>query len=89
MMQLPNLSHVGGDLNVMGNGEVSELGFPNLEVIKGDFILANSGFTRLPPKLNHVGGRVILSKSSPKSLLADVMRLAAQGMIQGGVYYCD
>ncbi len=88
-MILPNLTHVGGDLNVMGNGEVNELGFPNLEVIKGDFILANSGFTRLPPKLNHVGGHVVLSKSSPESLLEDVKRLKKKGLILGAVKYCD
>ena len=89
MINMPNLSHVGGDLNVMGNADVNETSFPNLEIVKGDFVIANSGFTCLPPKLNHIGGRVILSKSCPGGLLADVLGLEKQGAILGGVFYCD
>ena len=50
MLHIPNLKHVGGELNVMGNLEVNESHFPNLETIKGDLIIAKSGFMKLPPK---------------------------------------
>jgi hypothetical protein len=38
MLHIPNLKHVGGELNVMGNQEVNETHFPSLETIKGDLI---------------------------------------------------
>jgi len=40
MLHIPNLKHVGGELNVMGNQEVNESHFPSLETIKGDLIFA-------------------------------------------------
>ncbi len=88
-MILPNLIHVGGDLNVQGNQQVDEHSFPNLEVVKGNLVLAHSGFQRLPAKLNQVGGDVVMSKSSPASLLEDVKRLKKKGVILGAVKYCD
>ena len=51
MLNAPNLKYIGGDLNVMGNIDVNESHFPSLETIEGDLITANSGFTKLPPKL--------------------------------------
>ena len=89
MLHIPNLKHVGGELNVMGNHEVNESHFPSLETIKGDLIIAKSGFKKLPPKLNHIGGRVIISKSDPASLVNDLIRASENGMIQGGIYFCD
>ncbi len=88
-MQLPNLTHVGGDLNAQGNQNVSEHSFPNLEVVQGDLNIANSGFQQLPPKLNQVDGRLILSKTSPASLVQAVMNMKEKGLIRRGVYYCD
>jgi hypothetical protein len=89
MIHVPNLKHVGGELNVMGNQEINESHLPSLETINGDLIIAKSGFKKLPPKLNHIGGRVIISKSDPQSLVNDLIRAAEKGMIKGGIYYCD
>ena len=89
MIHIPNLKHVGGELNVMGNQEINESHFPSLETINGDLIIAKSGFKKLPPKLNFVGGRVIISKSDPESLVNDLIRASEKGMIKGGIYYCD
>ena len=89
MIHVPNLKHVGGELNVMGNQEINESHFPSLEIINGDLIIAKSGFKKLPPKLNYIGGRVIISKSDPQSLVNDLIRAAEKGMIKGGIYYCD
>ena len=89
MLPIPNLKHVGGELNVMGNQEVNESHFPSLETIKGDLIIAKSGFKKLPTKLNHIGGRVIISKSDPASLVNDLIRASENGIIQGGIYFCD
>lgn len=89
MLHIPNLKHVGGELNVMGNQEVNESHFPSLETIKGDLIIANSGFKKLPPKLNHIGGRVIISTSDPASLIDDLNQASEKGIIQGGIYFCD
>lgn len=41
------------------------------------------------PKLNHIGGRVIISKSDPQSLVNDLIRASEKGMIQGVIYFCD
>jgi hypothetical protein len=89
MIHVPNLKHVGGELNVAGNQEINESHFPSLETINGDLIIAKSGFKKLPPKINHIGGRVIISKSDPQSLLNDLTRASENGIIKGGIYYCD
>ncbi len=89
MIHIPNLKHVGGELNVMGNQEINESHFPSLETVNGDMIIAKSGFKKLPPKLNFVGGRVIISKSDAASLVNDLIQAAEKGMIKGGIYYCD
>lgn len=89
MLHVPNLKHIGGDLNVLGNQQVNETQFPSLETINGDLIIAKSGFKKLPPKLNYIGGRVIISKSDPASLLQDLIRASEAGIIKGGIFYCD
>ncbi len=89
MLHVPNLKHIGGELNVMGNQQVNETQFPSLETINGDLIIAKSGFKKLPPKLNHKGGRVIISKSDPPSLLQDLIRASEADIIKGGIFYCD
>lgn len=89
MINIPNLKHVGGELNVMGNQEINESHFPSLETINGDLIIAKSGFKKLPPKLNFIGGRVIISKSDAESLVSDLIQADEKGMIKGGIYYCD
>lgn len=90
MLNAPNLKYIGGDLNVMGNIDVNESHFPSLETIEGDLITANSGFTKLPPKLKRIGGRVIISKSDPQSFMDDLIQALDSGLvIDGGMYYCD
>ncbi len=89
MIQLPSLTHIGGDFNVYGNLSIDEGSVPNLEVIKGDFILAHSGFRNLPSKLNFIGGRVIISPSDDPGLIKQIREADAAGKILGGVHFCD
>ena len=90
MLNAPNLKYIGGDLNAMGNLNVNESHFPGLETIEGDLITANSGFTKLPPNLKHIGGRVIISKADPQTFMDDLIRAFESGLIiKGDIYYCD
>jgi len=89
MIHFSHLIHIGGDLDVRGHQAVNETNFPNLHVVLGDMILVDSGFTRLPPKLNHVGGRVIVTQDAPLSLIQDIKRAIEEGIIKGGVCFVD
>jgi hypothetical protein len=89
MIHFSHLIHIGGDLDVRGHQAVNETNFPNLHVVLGDMILVDSGFTHLPPKLNHVGGRVIITKDAPLSLIQAIKQAVVVGIIKGGVCFVD
>jgi hypothetical protein len=89
MIHFSHLNHIGGDLDVSGHQAVDETNFPNLRVVLGDMILVDSVFTRLPPKLNHVGGRVIITQDAPLSLIHDIKQAVENGIIKGGILYMD
>ncbi len=84
-----NVKSVGGSLDCTGNRQISESTFPLLEYVGGDFILAGSAFTRMPDSLTFVGGRAIISRSDPASLLLSLKQAEAKGIIKGGVFLCD
>ena len=88
-MQLTSLKNIGGDLNCLGNKEITENSFPALEQVGGDLILAGSGFTRLPASLQIVNGRGILSIKDPISLLLAMQEAVENGIIKGGIFFCD
>ncbi len=89
MIHFSHLNHIGGDLDVRGHQAVNETNFPNLRVVLGDMILIDSGFTRLPPKLNHVGGRVIVTQDAPLSLIQDIKQAVENGVVKVGILYMD
>ena len=88
-MKMNNLTTIGGALNCHNNKEITEDTFPNLETVGGDIILAGSGFKKLPPMLNHVGGRGIVSQKDHPGLIEDLKRAYAKGIIKGGIFFCD
>lgn len=78
----PSLRQVGGDLNIAGNRQVE---LPKIETIGGNFIIALTGMEHLPPKLNHVGGDVIISDIEPESLLSEIKEAKKNGIIRGNI----
>jgi hypothetical protein len=86
---MSELQKVGGHFNCHGNAQMSEDLFPNLEEVGGDLILAGTSFTKLPPKLKNVGGRGIVSRNDHQSLIDDMIRAHEEGIIKGGVFFCD
>ena len=89
MIHFSHLNHIGGDLDVRGHQAVNETNFPNLRVVLGDMILVDSDFTRLPPKLNHVGGHVIVTHDAPLSLIQAIKQAVDNGIIKGGIFFVD
>jgi hypothetical protein len=68
---------------------MSEKSFPNLETVGGKMILANSGFTKLPPRIEKVEGDVIISRQDSRTLLTDILKAKEIGIIKGELFYCD
>ena len=88
-MLFPELKIIGGALNCQGNKELNEDSFPALVTVEGDIVLAGAGFRKLPKNLRTVNGRAILSRNDHKSLIEDMLRAEREGIIRGGVFYCD
>ncbi|GEM_PF-3041323 len=86
---ISNLKEIGGDLNCAGNRNMSENSFPNLEIVRGKMIIAESGFTKLPKNLKIVGSDVIISKKDPASLRNSVLEAKQNGIILGEILESD
>lgn len=85
-VNVPNLKHVGGAINVSGNRNLSEKNFPSLEFVGGDMHLGMSGFELLPSKLTTVVGNIYLSSELPKTLVDDCLAKKAAGIVKGEIY---
>jgi hypothetical protein len=83
------LKTVGGNLNCAGNKAMDQNSFPNLETVGEDIILCNAGFTRLPQKLKTINGNAVLSKNDPASLLEDLEKAKANGILKGDIFFND
>lgn len=83
MANLPNLKHVGADLDITG---VKDQEFPTLEYIGRNFILIQSGMPILPPNLKHIGGDVIISNEEPTSLIDCIKKAKVDGVIKGNIF---